>query len=94
MYDTIRWKIYLLFENQIEFFHEKYLDLLYRRYHLLWPRRGLSADDPELRDWCTERFGKPALRPSLRNRPRWILAGCAIYFRDSDDAIEFKMRWG
>ena len=51
------------------------------------------AQHEDVIDWCTEHFGKAPKHPDAWCR--WYECSMfVIRFRDEDDAIMFKLRWG
>lgn len=61
--------------------------------------------DDDARDWCEERFGKPARSLNYMYQPGrediftvdlehdWEQIGITFYFKHHYQAIEFKLRW-
>lgn len=59
-------------------------------------------DPPPEVVWCAERFGQNAATIYVQETDRtlyldsnllWLYTGVAFHFRESDHAIEFKLRW-
>lgn len=53
--------------------------------------RGFDDFMREARAWCAEQFGKEGQTHGPPDR--WFSAYRVVYFRDSNDAFAFKMRW-
>ncbi len=43
----------------------------------------------ETYEWCVERFGNP----NERMNGRWDSSGGYFFFRDVEDAFQFRLRW-
>jgi hypothetical protein len=50
------------------------------------------TDSDEVFRWCVANFGRCARNPDAWSR--WYQKSEVYYFRDSDDCILFKLRWG
>jgi hypothetical protein len=47
----------------------------------------------EIRDWCTQSFGPGGRSRKLRWRIGWTDRDHTFYFRDSQDAMLFTLKW-
>jgi hypothetical protein len=43
-------------------------------------------------EWCVEQFGDPRTTPDRRGQ--WYLFDHRFHFRNLEDAIHFRFRWG
>ena len=60
---------------------------------------GLLSRLREARAWCTEHFGPSGRHHLIHDfiidtERTWVGAGRTFYFKDADDALWFRFRWG